>query len=468
MVFPIDRPRNWMGLVIPIALAIVCRLVAALAIPDSMIQTAGDPDDYARFAHTLATVGTYGPNPDQPSAYRSPGYPLLLVGWCLSLPPMVWGILSVHLVLSAGIVVLTWLLAKKAGIHRWAWLAAFLVAINPLLIRQATVIMTETLFTFLFAACLVLWIREASDNESSQPVKRRPLPYRFSYLRELIIRLPQKQPIELSDYDAEAAAYLRRQRRKLNRGWWTLLLLGIGVGYAALTRSIMLPVWIALWIPSVIFSRQREWLVVSIIAVCCLLPWAVRNQQRFGSPILTTTHGGYTLWLGQNPVFYEQVVAGHHEVWTGESFEEWTRQNMEWTGGMSETDRDRFFRDQAIEWMQKNPRAFGETVLHHIASFWSPMPKSGPVHLRRACLIYYLTVFLLAAVAIIHKRLWTTDLLALPFAMLIFTLVHSVYWSDMRMRAPLEPVLAVLVAMTVQMLFSYRQSRADRARRPWQ
>lgn len=37
-------------------------------------------------------------------------------------------------------------------------------------------------------------------------------------------------------------------------------------------------------------------------------PWLIRNWFVFGVPILTTTHGGYTLLLANNPVFNREVV----------------------------------------------------------------------------------------------------------------------------------------------------------------
>ena len=36
-------------------------------------------------------------------------------------------------------------------------------------------------------------------------------------------------------------------------------------------------------------------------ALLPLLPWAIRNKMRLGDPVFTTTHGGYTLALANNP-----------------------------------------------------------------------------------------------------------------------------------------------------------------------
>ncbi|MFX9077435.1 hypothetical protein ABTN32_20465, partial [Acinetobacter baumannii] len=46
----------------------------------------------------------------------------------------------------------------------------------------------------------------------------------------------------------------------------------------------------------------------AIGTILTVSPWLVRNWLVFGVPILTTTHGGYTLLLGNNSVFTQDVV----------------------------------------------------------------------------------------------------------------------------------------------------------------
>ncbi len=53
--------------------------------------------------------------------------------------------------------------------------------------------------------------------------------------------------------------------------------------------------------------RQLPWLTLLALGLT-IAPWPIRNQVRFGRPIVTTTHGGYTLLLSNNPVYYSEVV----------------------------------------------------------------------------------------------------------------------------------------------------------------
>ena len=72
---------------------------------------------------------------------------------------------------------------------------------------------------------------------------------------------------------------------------------------------------------------------IAVRIVCCsvaagfvLTPWVIRNAVKFGAFIPATTHGGYTLLLGNNRVFFEEVVNGPSGRWHGESLEQWQQE----------------------------------------------------------------------------------------------------------------------------------------------
>ncbi len=71
-------------------------------------------------------------------------------------------------------------------------------------------------------------------------------------------------------------------------------------------------------------KTPRTYLLL-VITICLLTisPWAIRNWQVFGRPIITTTHGGYTLWLANNPAYYREVVEGGAPAWAGDSLARW-------------------------------------------------------------------------------------------------------------------------------------------------
>ena len=119
---------------------------------------APDTDSYLQDAQELLETGTFGP-PGEPEIVRTPGYPLLLLpGVSLGAPELVTVMLQILLSTLTVILVydLGWVVTRD---RRTALIAAGLYAIEPLSALYASLILTETLFTFLVASALDLLVR---------------------------------------------------------------------------------------------------------------------------------------------------------------------------------------------------------------------------------------------------------------------------------------------------------------------
>src|SRR5205823_3851861 len=194
-------------------------------------------------------------------------------------------------------------------------------------------------------------------------------------------------------------------------------------------------------------------------------PWAQRNFQMMRQPVVTTTHGGYTLLLAHNPEYTRAVVEQPWgTVWTSPSFDEWSAA-LEAELAAVKTPLDRAHLRPAVElarddWMNRkawsyirgNPLIAVKAGLTLLGRLWSVVPAATdgdarPNSLRMIIGIFYAPVLLAMVVGIWHtmRRHW---LAWWPTVVMIlaFTCVHSLYWADMRMRAPLVPAIALLAA----------------------
>lgn len=366
-----------------------------------------DPDAYWRLAANLVQHGTFGQN-DVPTAFRPPVYPLALTG-CVAFGQ--YGRLAVgllHLLLGLATVAMTFALGKRWGLPRCgAALAAILVACDPILLAGSAQVMTETVATFLATAGLL--------------------------------------------------ALTWTEQRKCAG-----VIAGIILGLAALCRPALL-LWAlaagaALWWQNRqgrdITDKLRFPWPFALGLLIVLSPWAIRNQLQFGRPIVTTTHGGYTLLLANNPEFYDWLRNGPWgSVWNANHF------NAAWDNRRptNELQADRQAYDEAWQTISHEPTQFSRACLVRIGRFWSPMPHQlspDETPLRRlsryAVALWYLAEFALAIVG-----LWQVSryfrLFRSPWfygVLLIGCLLagHIVYWTDMRMRAPLMPVVALFAA----------------------
>jgi 4-amino-4-deoxy-L-arabinose transferase-like glycosyltransferase len=366
-----------------------------------------DPDGYRALASNLLEYGVFGAG-RRPSAYRPPLYPLLLVP-CETLDHEAQSRIALgllHVSLGAATALVTLWLGRRWGLGRWSALAAALTACDPILLNQSTLVMTETLAAFLACAALaaLTW------TEARPGAKRAALA-------------------------------------------------GIALGLAALCRPTFLA-WAALAALAWVVLRQRRRRLVVPFAllvslVLTLAPWMLRNLLQFGRPIATTTHGGYTLLLGNNPEYYAFLEqAGWGDVWQADQFDrEVSLARAE--AGDNEVSADQREYAQAWQAIGAHPRPFLKASVARLGNFWGVLPhRTGEDRglrrhaLRYAAASWYSAEFVLAVagLCILRSRLWRSAWLWGVLLAASLTSVHALYWSDMRMRAPLAAVVALLAA----------------------
>ena len=411
---------NRQALSLLVLLALVSRAGALWHFGSNLTR---DPDGYRQIAERIeAGEGFVNPDVHTPTAYRPPLYPLVVAG-ILRCGGGNTAIGVVQLALGLATVALTVLCGRRLGMGRASLVAGLLVAVDPLLLYQTSLVMTETLATFL--AALLLWLclgqtgnarRFAAGATFGLCCLCRPTFWVFGVL-------------------AIAGRLLV---------WWRT------------TKS-------ARTAPA---SHWRDVLSLATGLILVVGPWAMRNALVMGRPILTTTHGGYTLLLPHNPAYTRAVVdQPWGAVWEGRSFNEWS-QSLEDRMALErppldvahltpavERARDAWMNREAREYIRREPIVAFRAGLTLLMRFWHVVPlttRDRPLApwLRLAIGLFYgvLLAAMLFGLVRIVPRGWTLWW-PLPTLMAAFTLVHAVYWADMRMRAPLIPAIALLAAV---------------------
>jgi 4-amino-4-deoxy-L-arabinose transferase-like glycosyltransferase len=384
---------------LPLWAVIVLGMLVRAAV---MLRGAGafdDPDNYLPLARSLV-AGDGFTWKGRPTAYRPPLYPLLLAPAISILGnKFVWGIAILHLALGAGTVWLTAVAAKGSGLSpARSTLAALVVACDPVLVWQSRSVMTETPTAFFLAAAL-----------------------------------------------AALAC----------RGWLGPVLAGLGLGLASLCRpSMLVGAWLSLLAaflakPGNRRQRLMRGGVLALTISLVLAPWTIRNVMVFGEPVWTTTHGGYTLALANNPVYYDDVLHGPPgRVWTGHDQWLWWDAVNRATAGMSEPQADRYMRTTVWQFVRERPQDFGRSVLARLGHFWSVAPVASVYSrgVRWATMAWTLPLWLAVLLALPRRDLWYWPRIVAPLSAIGLTLVHGFFWTDMRMRAPIVPAIALIAA----------------------
>lgn len=408
------RPR-WRVLAVLLVASVAVRL-AIVTVPYGRLRQ--DPDAYRQIAENLVQRGVYSRTPlgkpVRPTAFRPPLYPLLLAALNENGHVTSARVATLHVVLGCLTVLLTFLVANSWGLGRAAWLAAGCVACDPILLNQSAQVMTETVATFL--AISGLWI----------------------------------------------LTYFTPHKSRRNA-----LVSGLAIGTASLCRPTFL-IWAALagvylfWNGRTIDWRRIGHVVALAAGVgIALLPWAARNWHALGRPVLATTHGGYTLLLGNNRFFYRHLrTQPWGSVWDARELQVWLEQQVNTRHRRDSRTNEEIYVDQrlyGLAWdaIRREPLMFVYACAVRLMRIWSPLPHQQASLesvarrlLRYAVAIWYVAVYAVASVvAFRHTRRltappWIWGLLLI----LAFSVVHTVYWSNLRMRAPLMPFAYIVAA----------------------
>jgi hypothetical protein len=435
--------RRHAGIFFIALFALLIRGGILLRTPDAL---KADPDGYRRLAENLVAHGTYGTN-QTPTAYRPPLYSLLLTG-CVALGDSSRAAIgTLHVALGMSTVLLVWLLARSWNLgHGVAALAALLVACDPILLAQSAQVMTETLAVFLAAVglCALTW------------TARQSTPWRAVFAGVVLSLAALCRPAFLLWAVMVGIVWIFFVWKSSKK---------IGVINDSQPPSP----------PAFLPSDERGELarglgIIGVFALgvfITLSPWAIRNQIQFGRPIITTTHGGYTLLLANNPEFYEWLRNGTWgDVWWGDHF------NADWNRRKStdELAADQQAYTEAKQAIHNEPDMFFRACLTRLGRFWSPLPHqiSADESLSRrlsryTVAVWYLIEFALAIFGFCQigfRRLsfpWLCGLLLI--GCLMFS--HAVYWTDMRMRAPVMPVVAIFATLGLASLWSVFSHRRN-------
>jgi hypothetical protein len=233
-------------------LAGALRIAWALVVPISPVS---DPNAYDMCARNLAAHNAFGYQADQPWAFWPVGTSFAYSLVYRLFDPSTFGYIPVavfNVLLGIAMVALAMACARRWFGQAAALITGLILALWPAHIEFTTIIASETLFTALCLAGVLLW------------------PSTFSAARLI-----------LAGIVFAAATYVRP----------TGLLLPIVLAGAH---------WLRGWRARDLLPSAASVAVAMTVMAACIAPWAVRNYHLFGRPVLISANGGTNLWMGNN------------------------------------------------------------------------------------------------------------------------------------------------------------------------
>lgn len=387
-----------------IALAAFSLRVAAALLMPVPARLDADADQYSRIAVNLLTGGGFAILPGDPTAWRAPGYPVFLAAiyWIAGLNQ--WFVVRlVQAAVDAVTVVLVERLGRAMFGRGVGLVAASLVALSPPLISSTTFVMSETLYTPLLVAALLVYARALREGS-------------------------------------------------VGRGWAAGALFGVG----ALIRpvALLMPVFVVMatvaW-KGVDGMRSRLKIGAAALAatVLTISPWTIRNALVFKAFIPVAVLFGVGLWVGTYIPW-----DGHLRGWDNVSPTRQLVGGLDWNRSRDQVLVDQRMRAAAFRNIAADPVGQVRFYVRKLPRMWTPTPGTadqvfGSVFLMLLAWLWHFGTLTMALLGTVSARRTPHRSWALWLAILVvlWALVHTVFEPSPRYLLPVLPAIYLLAGL---------------------
>jgi 4-amino-4-deoxy-L-arabinose transferase-like glycosyltransferase len=230
--------------------------------------------------------------------------------------------------------------------------------------------------------------------------------------------------------------------RKLSEwiGWSALW------GFGALMNPSILSLlpFFALWVIWQLSRQRKPWIAQALVAVVvfwvCIAPWLVRNYRTFHRPVFLRTNFGAEFRMGNGP--------GANGTWM--SYIHPTHNVLEFARykQLGEIEYVKMRKEEAIAWIKANPGTFARNTAARFAYYWTSVPWSGAIMPPKNILFLTSSIMAFWGLLLMGKQRRPGWLL-FASALFFYPLVYYFVFPHPRYRAPLEPLIAILIVFLI-------------------
>jgi hypothetical protein len=229
---------------------------------------------------------------------------------------------------------------------------------------------------------------------------------------------------------------------------------GLLWGMALMVNAAFVSVipFIFLWLAWRLIKAHGRWIqlpaAAGLAAILCCVPWTIRNYVAFHTFIPFRSNFGLELWLGNN----DQVP----DTWAGFLHPNDYAPEREKYSRLGEIEYMREKRHEAVQFMLSHPRDtmrfFWRRFADNWLGSWDPVLDvwSSLGWDSKTTLASNISLSLLGLVGVLllfrQKNPFAFPLAIFP---LVFPVVYYITHSSLRYRHPIDPVMAVLTAVTL-------------------
>lgn len=225
---------------------------------------------------------------------------------------------------------------------------------------------------------------------------------------------------------------------------------GFLMGITSLTRSQFFGamgigfLW-SLWKPQ---ETSKRWWAIFYVAgfLLAVSPWWIRNYRIFNHFVPFSTEGGYTMWVGNNP-----LSTGGGDC-----------PNSNAPKGLTELERDKWHYNQAIQYIRAHPRRTIHMMGVKLRRLWAIVPQVGGFYLKLLFLLIYVPLFSLTILGLWMYRFRLKDFAPILGLCIFYSIVQPIFHAVIRYRLPLEPYFISISSLALFALIKPAQAKEIR------
>jgi 4-amino-4-deoxy-L-arabinose transferase-like glycosyltransferase len=346
-----------------------------------------------------------------PTALRTPVYPLFLSGLYFLFGHSYLAVRIIQSIIGGLICVVIYFIGKKTINKNVGFIAATISVFYPFFIYYTGYLLVETLFTFLLAVA-VFWLIVSAQKPD----------------------------------------------------WRNLALSGIFTGLAALCKPTafaflpfsVLGFLVILGIRKI--STYRNIGIFLLFFIITLSPWVIRNYIVFQRIIPAATQLGKTLLDGS------LLFEAQHQ-WRMEE-EQQTNPILLKGKELHEIEKNDYYTKEALNFIRRNPKYMMKLAIWKFLKFWRLYPHTKTIYAYEHSKVLLVLFSLLS-----YGILLPFSILGIIFSIknwkqftffygLIgsFTMIHLIFWSQIRYRLPIMPYIIVFAAFSLNSIIEKMKS----------
>jgi hypothetical protein len=228
-------------------------------------------------------------------------------------------------------------------------------------------------------------------------------------------------------------------------------------GFGALLNPSILSLlpFMGLWIVWQLSRARKAWIAQALIAGvvfwATITPWLIRNYYTFGQPVFLRTNFGAEFRMGNGPGANGTWMSYVHPTHNLPEFAKFKK--------MGEIAYVRMRKQEAVDWIKANPGRFAKVTVARFVYYWANVPWSSTIIPPKNCLFLASSVAAFWGLWLVWKqRRYAWQLYA--SAILVYPLVYYFVFPHPRYRAPIEPLITILI------VFLFSQTSTLRKRHP--